>query len=84
MNTSCGCTTPGWTRGAIASGKTGFVKARFDPKGRPGFFSKTLSVTTNASTKPIVLTIRGNVVTENEKPDFSVTKGNLSFLKSSI
>src|SRR5260221_13930486 len=39
---SCGCTTPDWTREQIAPGGTGFVKASFDPKGRPGYFNKTL------------------------------------------
>ena len=84
VNTSCGCTTPGWTQGSIASGKSGFVKARFDPTGRPGFFSKTLTVSTSADTKPIVLIIRGNVKSEKDEPLFGVAIGNLAFMKSSI
>src|SRR5882672_10561109 len=47
---SCGCTTPDWTRDPVLPGKTGFIQARFDPKGRPGFFTKSLTVTTDADT----------------------------------
>lgn len=59
---SCGCTTPTWTREPIEPGKTGKVKALFNPKGRPGPFSKTLTVyTSNSSDKPSRLYIKGNV-----------------------
>lgn len=58
---SCGCTTPDWTRVSVMPGKTGFIQARFDPKGRPGFFNKTLTVTTDADGGSIVLQIKGTV-----------------------
>ena len=60
VNPSCGCTTPDWTKEPIAPGKKGYVKAAYDPKSRPGKFSKTITVTTNVD-KPVVLTIKGNV-----------------------
>ncbi|HBX51667.1 MAG: hypothetical protein A2W98_05760 [Bacteroidetes bacterium GWF2_33_38] len=60
VNPSCGCTTPDWTKEPIAPGKKGYVKATYDPKSRPGKFSKTITVTTNVD-KPVVLTIKGNV-----------------------
>src|ERR1041385_696143 len=44
---SCGCTTPDWTKDPIPVNGTGFIKASYDPKGRPGYFDKTLSVTTD-------------------------------------
>lgn len=84
VNTSCGCTTPGWTKEMVASGKSGFVKVRFDPRGRPGYFSKTLSVTTNVDKAPIVLTIRGSVVTSQPELDYTVNKGSLSFTNGSF
>lgn len=63
VKASCGCTTPGWTQEPIATGKPGFVKARFDPRGRPGYFNKSLTVTTDFDGQPIVLQIKGQVVT---------------------
>lgn len=41
---SCGCTTPDWTRGSVAPGKTGMVKATYSTIGRPGPFNKTITV----------------------------------------
>lgn len=82
---SCGCTTPGWTDQPVAAGKTGFVKANFDPAGRPGFFSKTLSVVTDLTSTPVVLTLKGNVVSGPVPLDqFSVKKGNLRFRTTSF
>jgi hypothetical protein len=70
VQASCGCTTPGWSKESIAVGKTGFIKASFDPKGRPGYFNKTLTVTTDLDRNPIVLQIKGMVV---DKPSNKVT-----------
>jgi hypothetical protein len=64
---SCGCTTPDWSKEEIQPGKTGFIKAEFNPKGRPGFFNKTLTVTTNADSRPIILQIKGSVVSDAQK-----------------
>jgi len=68
---SCGCTTPGWTKETIDPGKKGSIKASFDPKGRPGFFNKTLTVNTNLNGPPIVLSIRGSVTNEKMENDVS-------------
>ncbi len=59
--TSCGCTTPSWSKQPIAPGQKGYVEAAYDPKNRPGHFSKTITVHSNAQNTPIVLTITGNV-----------------------
>lgn len=59
---SCGCTTPEWTKEPIAPGKTGEIKITYDPKGRPGPFSKTISVYSNGKTGSFILTIRGEVI----------------------
>ncbi|MCD7976438.1 MAG: DUF1573 domain-containing protein [Tannerellaceae bacterium] len=58
---SCGCTTPEWTKEPIAPGKTGNIAVTFDPKGRPGPFSKTISVYSNGKSGSYILTIRGDV-----------------------
>lgn len=75
---SCGCTTPDWTKDVIKPGATGLIHAKFDPKGRPGFFSKTLTVTTDAEPNPFVLHIKGTVVSDMQKKvaAYTVTKGN--------
>ena len=87
VKASCGCTTPGWTKEPIAPGASGFVKASYDPKGRPGYFNKTLAVTTDWDGNALTLQIKGNVVsptTENDPTSFSVTKGNLRFKVNSF
>ncbi|MGL4956614.1 MAG: DUF1573 domain-containing protein, partial [Bacteroidales bacterium] len=40
VKSSCGCTTPEWTKQPVLPGKTGSIKAIFDPKDRPGIFDK--------------------------------------------
>ena len=64
---SCGCTTPEWTKQPILPGKTGTVKVTFDPKGRPGVFTKTIAMSNNAMKKALTLIIRGNVIEKEEK-----------------
>ncbi len=84
---SCGCTTPDWTKGQIAPGTTGFIKASYDPKGRPGYFNKSLTVTTDWDGVPLVLQIKGNVINPvkaNDPSSFLVTKGSLHFKSSSF
>lgn len=61
VQASCGCTTPAWTKEAIEPSKTGFIQASFDPHGRPGYFNKTLTVTTDFDSNPIILQIKGEV-----------------------
>ena len=61
VESSCGCTSPQWTRQPILPGKTGFIKATFDPKDRPSYFDKTITVYSNAKTPVVELKIKGNV-----------------------
>jgi hypothetical protein len=84
---SCGCTTPDWSKDPVAVGSTGFIKANFDPKGRPGYFDKTLTVTTDWDGMPVVLRIKGNVINPGKPNDpslFSVAVGNLKFKSNSF
>jgi hypothetical protein len=64
--TSCGCTTPEWTRQPIPAGGKGKLTAIYDPKDRPGPFNKTLSVYTNTKPEVTVIVIKGEV-TPREK-----------------
>jgi hypothetical protein len=58
----CGCTTAEWTKTPIMPKKTGFVDAEYDPKQRPGIFSKGITVTTNDPTQQVInLVIKGDV-----------------------
>lgn len=61
VESSCGCTSPQWTKQPILPGKKGFVKAIFDPKDRPGYFDKTITVFSNAKTSVVELKIKGTV-----------------------
>jgi hypothetical protein len=86
VQASCGCTTPGWSKELVAPGKNGFIQASYDPKGRPGFFTKSLTVTTDLEANPIILQIKGQV-TNDAKPaasDYPVAKGNLKMKVSSF
>ncbi len=62
VHASCGCTSPNWSKEPVLPGKKGFVSATYNPKNRPGPFSKTVTVVSNASTQNKVLTIRGDVI----------------------
>ncbi|MFM9840769.1 MAG: DUF1573 domain-containing protein [Cyclobacteriaceae bacterium] len=84
---SCGCTTPGWSKEPVAPGKTGFIKASFDPHGRPGYFNKSLTVTTDLDGNSIVLQIKGTVVDKKEEKgpyDLVIENGNLRLRNSSF
>lgn len=58
---SCGCTTPSFTKTPVAPGDTGRVEVRYNPVGRPGRFSKTVSITLSAGEKQ-TLTVKGVVI----------------------
>ena len=57
---SCNCTTPVWPKEPIMPGKTGTIKVLYDTK-EVGVFSKTITVTSNASNNKVELTIQGEV-----------------------
>ncbi len=65
VQTSCGCTSPEWTREPVMPGKLGSISVRFDPKARPGPFVKTITVFSNAENRNVVLRIRGYVDMQN-------------------
>jgi hypothetical protein len=58
---SCGCTAPDWTREPIPVGGSGFVKAEFDSKGKPGMQNKSITVTSNTFPKTTQLKFKANV-----------------------
>lgn len=62
VKSTCGCMSPNWTKAPVLPGKTGFIKATFDPENRPGNFDKTITVFTNAKKAVHLLRIRGKVI----------------------
>lgn len=86
VQASCGCTTPGWSKEVIPSGKDGYIRASYDPKGRPGAFSKSLTVTTDLQTEPVILHIQGEVINSEEPvaADYPVVRGSLKLKVSSF
>ena len=59
---SCGCTTPEWTKDTIAPGGEGKILVQFNSKGRPGDFTKTVTVLANTDPEATVITIKGKVI----------------------
>ena len=62
VRSTCGCTVPKYTREPIAPGDSGSIKVTYNPKGRPGKFSKPIYITTNASGDRETLHIKGVVI----------------------
>src|SRR5438105_72446 len=62
---SCGCTVPTWPKEPIMKGQTAVVKVHYDTK-RPGAFTKTVTIESNAKTNPKVITIKGLVEPSEE------------------
>ncbi len=86
VQASCGCTTPGWSKEEIPPGQQGFVQASYNPQGRPGYFNKSLTVTTDLEPNPVILHIKGHVANlQNPSPsDLPVAKGSLRFRTASL
>jgi hypothetical protein len=76
VQASCGCTTPSYSKEPVLPGKDGAIKASYNTNGRPGAFTKTITVVSNAGTK--VVTIKGTV----EKAPTSSVPENNSMIKT--
>ena len=61
VETTCGCTTPDWSREPLKQGEKERLKIIFDAKGRSGAQRKVVTVTSNANNSPLRLTIRANI-----------------------
>jgi len=74
VQASCGCTTPTWTKEPIEPGKKGTITVTYNPSGRPGSFTKTITVYSNATDEQLVLTIHGEVIPKTNG-DYPVVLG---------
>lgn len=86
VETSCGCTTPDYSKTEIMPGDTGFVKAIYGTRGRPGGFNKYMYVYFKDKPNYVTLTIKGNVLPQAnyaKKPaQYSTTYSNLAFTET--
>lgn len=60
VHTSCGCTSPAWSKEPVKAGAKGYIDVNFDPRGRIGAFTKSIIVTTSTQ-ESITLYINGTV-----------------------
>lgn len=82
---SCGCTAAEWTTQAILPGKSGFVKIKFDPKGKLGPNSKYVTVKTNSNPSIFTLTLKGDVISNKwQRSKYKLQYGNLAIVTNQI
>lgn len=79
VKASCGCTTPGWTKEEVMPGDSGYIKARYNPRNRPGKFRKSLRITTSDPESNQTLYIMGYVKPKPKTPEqeYPVLAGQL-------
>lgn len=85
VTASCGCTTPSWTKQPIAPGAKGKITVTYSATGRPGTFTKTITVNNNSTESIVQLSIHGTVLAQplSQAQAFPVTLGKVK-LKSTI
>ena len=59
---SCGCTTPSWTKEPVAPGAQGTLQVQFDSRGKHGIISKQVAVRANTQPSVTTILIKGNVL----------------------
>lgn len=62
IRTSCGCTTPSYTKEPVLPGKQGIIKVSYSTTGRAGSFDKKITVFTNEPENVYTLNIKGEVL----------------------
>ncbi|OFY71104.1 MAG: hypothetical protein A3G23_14945 [Bacteroidetes bacterium RIFCSPLOWO2_12_FULL_37_12] len=86
VKASCGCTTPSWSKEPVLPGKSGSITASYNSMGRPGKFTKNITVTSNTEPATTTLTINGEVTPRPKGPaDWYPNKmGNLRSESSTL
>lgn len=83
---SCGCTTPEWSREPIRPGAKGKIEVVYSNDQGPYPFDKTLTVYVSNVDRPVVLRIRGTV--HEQKKDieelFNIRFGQLGLRKTTV
>lgn len=62
IRTSCGCTTPSYTKDPILPGKKGVIKVSYSTTGRVGRIDRKITVFTNEPDMVYTLAIKGEVL----------------------
>ncbi len=62
VRSSCGCTVTDWTKKPVPPGGKGYIKATYNASHRPGKFTKTITVSSNATNPVVVLRVKGEVM----------------------
>ena len=75
---SCGCTVPKWPKEPILKGQSNIVNVSYDTK-RPGPFTKTVTINSNAKTPSKVITIKGMVRSQEQTDDQTPLKKDNGF-----
>ncbi|WP_026207372.1 DUF1573 domain-containing protein [Butyricimonas synergistica] len=86
VETTCGCTVPKWNRRPIMPRDSGVISVVFNPKDRPGTFSKKIVVYTNGTPPNHVLKLNGKVVGKpvNVEKEYPFPAGELRFNTDTI
>ena len=58
---SCGCTVPEFPKEPILKNQKAKIKVTFDPAGKLGLVTKTVTIVSNAQQNPMTLYIKANV-----------------------
>jgi hypothetical protein len=62
VQTSCGCTSPNWPKEPVLPGAKNKITVTYNPAGRPGKFTKSITVTSNAEPASNTVFIMGDVI----------------------
>lgn len=76
--TTCGCTTPEYTKAPVRPSQKGSIEITYNPLGRPGKFRKEITVMSNNRANRNVLVITGDVLPrpQNVNDEFPVQVGD--------
>jgi hypothetical protein len=74
---SCGCTVPKWPKEPIGKGQSGSINVQYDTK-RPGPFTKTVTINSNAKSATKVITIKGTVQPAEQTEDQTPVKKDMN------
>jgi hypothetical protein len=55
VKSSCGCYVPRWSRKPLALGERDSIVGRYNSRGRPGHFTKSMTVISNSISNPRVI-----------------------------
>lgn len=78
VHASCGCTTPSWPKEPILPGKDAVILVTYNTQGRPGSFTKSITITSNSDTPNKIIYIKGEVL--KAEPEKSVPMEQPSLL----